>query len=159
MTGTALYLSLSWSIRPLISSSGTSSPGQPYHWKVVVFESPLKPLTRTPEDMDMSYLPSSERLMVMGRRFETSSRRPSEASGVTSLVGSVDIAAVFAQVVDARVVGVVEGNQGAELLAPKIYLRCLLSGQVSSRRMQRRGPDESSRAHEGKVGVLIAVPG
>jgi hypothetical protein len=89
MTGTALYSSFSCVFSVLISSSGTSRPGQPYHWNVVVFDSPLSPLTSPPEDMDMSYLPSSERLMVMGRRFETSSRRPSCDSGRSSLVGGM----------------------------------------------------------------------
>ena len=107
MTGTALYFSLSWSFMVGASSSGTSSPGQPYHWKVVVLESPLKPLTSPPEDMDMSYLPSSERLIVMGKRFDTSSRRPSDDSGLTSFVGASDILVVFVQVLY-RVVGVVD---------------------------------------------------
>lgn len=98
MTGTALYFSLSWSFKVCVSSSGTSSPGQPYHWKVVVLESPLKPLTSPPEDMDMSYLPSSERLMVMGSRFDTSSRRPSDDSGCLSFVGSSGILVVIAGV-------------------------------------------------------------
>lgn len=53
----------------------------------MVFDSPLRPLTRPPEDMDISYLPSSERLMVMGRRFETSRRRPSSFFFRLSLVG------------------------------------------------------------------------
>lgn len=40
-------------------------------------DKPLRPLTRPPEDMEKSYLPSSDRLMVMGKRFETSSKRES----------------------------------------------------------------------------------
>ena len=42
------------------------------------FDKPLNPLTRPPEDMEKSYLPSSERLMVIGRRLETRRRRPSD---------------------------------------------------------------------------------
>jgi hypothetical protein len=34
------------------SASGTSRPGQPYHWKLVVFDRPLKPVTSPPEDME-----------------------------------------------------------------------------------------------------------
>jgi hypothetical protein len=54
-----------------ISSSGTSKPGQPYQRKVVDLDRPLNPLTRPPDDMEKSYLPSSERWMVIGSRFET----------------------------------------------------------------------------------------
>lgn len=81
MTGMALYSSFSLAFSVGISFSGTSRPGQPYHWKVVDLDRPLRPLTRPPEDMEKSYFPSSERLMVMGKRFETSSRRPTSELG------------------------------------------------------------------------------
>src|SRR5690242_419576 len=90
MIGTALYSLLSWSLRPETSPSGTSRPGQPYHWKVVVFDKPLRPLTSPPEDMDISYLPSSARLMVIGRRLETRSRRPSFCFSPAAFVGASD---------------------------------------------------------------------
>ena len=51
-------------------------PGQPYHLNCVFLLSPLRPETRPPEDMEKLYSPSSERLMVMGRRLEMSNRRP-----------------------------------------------------------------------------------
>lgn len=76
--GTALYSSRSLFLSPAVSFSGISRPGQPYHWKVVDLDRPLSPLTKPPEDMEKSYLPSSDLLMVMGSRFETRSRRPSE---------------------------------------------------------------------------------
>ena len=41
-------------------------------------ERPLKPVTRPPEDIEKSYLPSDDRLMVIGSLFET---RRSLASG------------------------------------------------------------------------------
>ena len=55
----------------------------------MVLDRPLKPLTNPPEDMDISYLPSSERLIVMGRRLETSSRRPSLTSHDAGVFGEV----------------------------------------------------------------------
>lgn len=61
------------------SASGTSRPGHPYHWNFVALERPLRPVTRPPDDMEKLYWPSSERLMVMGRRLEMRSRRPLEA--------------------------------------------------------------------------------
>lgn len=85
-TGTALNSSLSLVVTSCTSSLGISRPGQPYHWKVVVFERPLRPVTRPPEDIEKSYFPSFERLMVIGRRFETRSSRDSEALG--SYVGA-----------------------------------------------------------------------
>lgn len=86
-TGIAPYSSLRRFVTTGISSSGTSRPGHPYHWKVVDLDSPLRPLTRPPEDMEKSYLPSSERLMVMGSRLETSSSLASLLLGLSSREG------------------------------------------------------------------------
>lgn len=77
MIGTALYSSFSLFFRVGISFSGTSSPGQPYHWNVVDLDNPLNPLTSPPDDIEKSYLPSSDLLIVIGRRFETRRSRPS----------------------------------------------------------------------------------
>jgi hypothetical protein len=75
-TGTAPYSSWSLFTRGPASESGTSRPGQPYHWKVVVLDSPLRPETSPPDDMEKAYEPSSERLIVMGSRFDTRSNLP-----------------------------------------------------------------------------------
>lgn len=83
----ALCSSLRRDLSSPISFSGTSRPGHPYHWKVVDLARPLRPLTSPPEDMEKSNLPSSERLMVMGRRLETRSRRP--LSGDFGVVGAM----------------------------------------------------------------------
>ena len=80
-TGTAPYSSFSLLVKSCDSSPETSIPGQPYHWKVVVFERPLRPVTRPPEDMEKSNLPSCVRLIVMGRRFETSKSLDSSLGG------------------------------------------------------------------------------
>ena len=75
-TGTEPYSSCSfWIIGPA-SASGTSKPGQPYHTKVVVLDNPLRPETSPPEDIEKAYEPSSERLIVMGSRFDTRSNLP-----------------------------------------------------------------------------------
>lgn len=74
--GVAPYSSLKRVVKSSTSASGTSSPGHPYHWNLVVFAKPLRPVTRPPEDMLKLYVPSSERLMVIGRRLETRRRRP-----------------------------------------------------------------------------------
>lgn len=74
-TGVALNSSFSLCVTDATSSPGTSRPGQPNHWKVVLLERPLNPVTRPPEDMENSYLPPSDRLTVIGRRFETIRRR------------------------------------------------------------------------------------
>lgn len=68
------------------SASGTSRPGHPYHWNFVALERPLRPVTRPPDDMEKLYWPSSERLMVMGRRLEMRSRRPLEAGVSWSVI-------------------------------------------------------------------------
>lgn len=68
------------------SASGTSRPGHPYHWNFVALERPLSPVTSPPDDMEKLYWPSSERLMVMGRRLEMRSRRPLEADVSWSVV-------------------------------------------------------------------------
>src|ERR1700683_1418655 len=75
-TGTEPYSSCSfWIIGPA-SASGTSRPGQPYHTKVVLLDSPLRPETSPPDDIEKAYEPSSERLIVMGSRFDTRSNLP-----------------------------------------------------------------------------------
>ena len=48
-------------------------PGQPYHWKLVVFDKPLRPVTSPPEDMLKVYEPSSECLIVMGNLLDAKS--------------------------------------------------------------------------------------
>jgi hypothetical protein len=53
-------------------------------------ERPLKPVTRPPEDIEKSYLPSDDRLMVIGSLFETrrslaSSRGCSSGAGIVEL--------------------------------------------------------------------------
>ena len=73
------------------SASGTSRPGQPYHWKLVALDSPLRPVTRPPEDMEKEYWPSSERLMVIGRRLEMRSRRPDEPGPCSTTPGIVEV--------------------------------------------------------------------
>ena len=83
-TGTAPYSSLSRFTRGLTSASGTSRPGQPYHWKVVVFDKPLRPVTSPPEDMLKAYEPSSERLIVMGSRLDTRSSLPGTLGSSTT---------------------------------------------------------------------------
>jgi hypothetical protein len=60
---------------------------------VVVFARPLRPLTRPPEDMLVSYLLSSVRLMVMGKRLEIRSRRPSFISSFFGSASADDIMA------------------------------------------------------------------
>jgi len=42
----------------------------------VVLDNPLRPETKPPDDMEKAYEPSSERLIVMGRRFDTRSNLP-----------------------------------------------------------------------------------
>ena len=69
------------------SAPGTSKPGHPYHWKLVVFDNPLSPVTRPPEDMEKVYWPSSDLLMVMGKRLEMRRRRPEEPA--SSAMGGI----------------------------------------------------------------------
>lgn len=61
---------------------------------------PLRPVTRPPEDMEKSYFPPSDLLMVIGNRLETSSNR--EAPVGDSRVGAGDMKCVLDQLLCAR---------------------------------------------------------
>jgi hypothetical protein len=75
--GCAPYSSFNCCVTVATSPSGTSIPGHPYHWKLVVLLSPLKPVTRPPEDMEKLYSPSSFRFIVIGKRLDMRSSRRS----------------------------------------------------------------------------------
>jgi hypothetical protein len=85
----ALCFSFNCSLMGPASASGTSRPGHPYHWKLVVLDNPLRPVTKPPEDMEKEYSPSSERLMVIGRRLEIRSNLPEEEAGYSTAAGIV----------------------------------------------------------------------